>query len=320
MKFCVRSAAWAGVGALTLASAATPALAEGSEIYFGVEGALLQSSGDPFEGFGSEGGEGEFRATNLVSNDSDPVEPENGWGGRIWVDVPLPIHLTPNSYTMLRGSANGAWLDDDYEGGGVITEEIEQEAELDAFWATLEVFNIWLFGPLRARHTRLGLGGGLEFADVENTFQENFTVFQNGSPVFSERLRQETVDWGVGPRFSGFFDHELGQSGVHIFAEAGAAYLAGGRDTEYKADFNGQVVREKDGGSSNVLHTNVRLGVGYVVNLGGLDFRVDVGVRQDRFNNVNNVLFLPEDKDGDSVFSGPFAAIGVDIPFNMPIN
>jgi hypothetical protein len=304
----LRIAASAGV----LGLAAMPALAEGSEIYFGVEGALLQSSGDPFQGFGNAG----FTSAN-VGPSPNVVEPEDGWGGRLWVQGPLPLG-GENGDLMFRGSLNGGWLsgnDREVFNSGSFGSEFEQEAELDAFWATLEAFCTWVFGrPLRP-HTMVGLGGGIEFADVENTFEESLVSFDSES-TFSQRLRQETTFWGVGPRVSGFVDHELGQSGVHIVAEAGAAYLAGGRDTEIKEDFNGEAFREKDSSTSNVLHTNVRFGVGYGMELGGLDFRFDVGWRQDSFNNANNTLFLPEDNDGDSVFSGPFVAAGFGIPLN----
>jgi len=36
----------------------------------------------------------------------------------------------------------------------------------------------------------------------------------------------------VGPRASAFIDHELGESGLHFFGEAGVAYRFGNRDTD----------------------------------------------------------------------------------------
>jgi hypothetical protein len=220
---------------------------------------------------------------------------------------------------MLRGSANGGWLGDDDRqtfGSGSFGEEIEQEAELDALWATLEVFNTWVFGPLRAKHTKLGLGGGLEFADVENTFQKNFTFFEDGNPFFAQQVRQESTFWGVGPRVSGFLDHELGQSGVHFFGEVALACLFGGRDTEFDVDSNGSTFSDKDGDGSTVLHTNFRIGVGYDLNLGGVEARIDAGWRHDRFDDATNTQFLPGNNDGNTIFSGPFVAIGIAIPIN----
>ncbi len=323
MTTLLRRAALAGVSALALA--ASPAQAEGPEIYVGVEGALLQFSGDGLQGGeGGEGGEGDGGGSaigplNLSSNNGTPIKPEDGWGGRVWIDIPLPIHRTPNSYTMLRGSANGDWLDDDDRedfGSQSFSEEIKQEAELDALWATLEVFNIWLFGPLRARHTRLGLGGGLEIADVENTFQENFTVFQNGNPIFAQQVRQELIFWGIGPRVSGSLDHELGQTGLHIFGELALACLFGDRDTEFDQDINGSRFNDNDGDGSTVLHTNLRVGVGYDLNLGGVNARIDAGWRHDRFSDATNTQFLPGNDDGNTIFSGPFVAVGFAVPLN----
>ncbi|MDF2765815.1 MAG: hypothetical protein K0S81_2809, partial [Rhodospirillales bacterium] len=61
-------------------------------------------------------------------------------------------------------------------------------------------------------------------------------------------------------------------------------------------------------------HLGARLGVGYELELGGLEGRISAGWRFDRFEDANNTLFLPDSKDGDSSFSGPFMSVGVALP------
>ncbi|HEX6101840.1 MAG TPA: Lpg1974 family pore-forming outer membrane protein [Alphaproteobacteria bacterium] len=233
------------------------------------------------------------------------MAPEDGWGGRLWADLLFGPNL------MVRGTLNGAWLEDDesFDGlsGSLVT---EQRAEIDAWWATLEGFYLWHFGRPARPHTMIGLGGGIEYADVENSFEEQ-TAFIGRTTAST---LQESTFWGIGPRIAGILDHELGQSGVHFFAEAGVAYLFGDRDDDLQQQVftTANHLTANDGG--NVWHFGTRLGVGYVVPMGTTNFRIDVGWRHDIFNQSNNVLYLPENRGGDTSFGGPFLAASVDLP------
>lgn len=104
---------------------------------------------------------------------------------------------------------------------------------------------------------------------------------------------------------------------MHFFGEAGLAYLFGDRDTELDADSsNSPTFSDKDGDGSNVLHSSFRIGVGYDLNLGGVNARIDAGWRHDRFSDATNTQFLPGNNDGNTIFSGPFVAVGIAIPIN----
>jgi hypothetical protein len=286
----VLAAALAAVGAFALPG--SPAQAEGVEVYFGIEGALLSHTGDSF---GSSG----------LS-----IEPENGWGGRLYADVLLQRGL------LLRGSVNGAWLDagerQEFASGPAMS-SFDRISELDARWATFEAFCSWWFGRTGRPHTWVGLGGGLEYADLLNRFDERGTFTFEGMSL-SDHVRQDSTFWGIGPRFGGFIDHELGQSGLHIFGEAGVAYLFGGRDTELRIRSSMSSIDRNEGAGQNVWHLGARLGVGYELEVGGLEGRISAGWRFDRFEDANNTLFLPDSKDGDSSFSGPFMSVGVALP------
>jgi hypothetical protein len=297
----MRGAAPAGLAlALTLAS---PAQAEGPKIYLGVQGSLLQYSGDDFEGFQSSSRD------SVSLSSSDFTNPDRGWGGRIWTDVEV------NDRLMLRGSLNGAWFDR-AERQDFGFETFSSKAQLDAIWATLEGFYTWSFGRSARPHTRIGLGGGAEYANIENTQRSVFTEFSGSRPVFIDQARQKSTFWGIGPRFSTFLDHELGESGLHFFGEAGAAYLLGNRDTDLKEAFGSpsepSSSKDSDNDGGNVIHTNLRIGVGYDLPFAGLPrTRIEAGWSYDHFFDSNNVQFLPGNKDGDNNFGGPFVAVGV---------
>jgi hypothetical protein len=291
----------AAAGVIAAFSAAQTAQAEGLQVSLGVEGSILQHYGDDFEGVGPTG----IPSLTLLPPGETNVEPEDGWGGRLWADVLFSPNL------MVRGSLNGAWLDGEQRvelpSASFI---VDQQAEIDAWWATFEGFYLWRFGRPVRPHTMVGLGGGLEYADVENRFEE-LTTFRGDA---TGGARQESDFQGLGPRISGIIDHELGQSGLHIFGEVGVAYLIGDRDDDFEGFSFSTMAEESDSDGGNVWHFGTRLGVGYVVPLGGADFRIDVGWRHDIFNQSNNVLFLPENRGGDTNFGGPFVAASVALP------
>ena len=115
--------------AAAMAAAATlactmPAHAD-PKIYLGVQGSLLQYSGDDFEGFGNSIGQ------SISNSSSFSTNPDHGWGGRIWADVEL------NDRLLLRGSFNGAWFDrSEREDSSSLNSDFsatnKQKAELDA--------------------------------------------------------------------------------------------------------------------------------------------------------------------------------------------
>jgi Legionella pneumophila major outer membrane protein precursor len=299
--------------AAAMAAAATlactmPANA-GPKIYLGVQGSLLQYSGDDFEGFGSSIGQSNSNFSSFSTN------PDHGWGGRIWADVEL------NDRLLLRGSFNGAWFDrSEREDSSSLNSDFsatnKQKAELDAIWATLEGFYTWSFGRPARPHTRIGLGGGAEYAEVENTQRFGDTTFFDGEPFFDDQARQRSDFWGIGPRASAYIDHELGESGLHFFGEAGVAYLFGDRDTKFKVasgfSDGSSSFKDNDSDGGNVIHTNLRVGVGYDLPFAGFPpTRIEAGWSYDHFFDSNNVQFLPGNKDGDNNFGGPFLAVGI---------
>ncbi len=299
-----------------LALLAVPVYAE--RLSFGVEGTLLHHSGD---GFVSVVQPFDTLAPLASSSaDGDTLEPDDGWGGRIWVDVPLPIAIAERALT-LRGTLNGAWFEGEDGGavdlGGGSALGFDRESELDALWATIEIYQSWLFGPHRPRpHTMVGLGLGLEVADIENEFQQSVDMVTGGSSFPFSRGEQDTTFWGIGPRVSGYLDHELGASGVHAFAEAALAYLFGDRDIESQGNLSGSPVRDQDSEGGGILHGSLRFGLGYVMSLGAVDARLDVGWRHDSFQDVTSTRFLPASSEGDSNFGGPFVGIGFAVPLN----
>jgi hypothetical protein len=108
----------------------------------------------------------------------------------------------------------------------------------------------------------------------------------------------------------------LGESGLHFFGEAGVAYLFGDRDTKFKEaiEFSdgSSSFKDNDSDGGNVIHTNLRVGVGYVLPFAGLPpTRLEAGWSYDHFFDSNNVQFLPGNKDGDNNFGGPFLAVGI---------
>jgi Legionella pneumophila major outer membrane protein precursor len=321
----------APLAALAFTVLGTPGPAAAAEYTLEVTGALLQFAGD-----GNEIVSSVAAPTKSSAVPSDGItSPNRGSGGRIQVGVELKQHL------YFSGSVNGAWLDntDMHDFGSGTTQE--NQAKLGAFWADAMGFYVWQFGRPARPHTHLGLGAGLEYADLQNSFREN-DITDSGGSGFTFLTRRKTTFRGAGPRVGAFLDHELGQSGVHFFGEVGAACLAGRRRidqnlksttfTDSGGPGGGGTLRPSGGAppvttvvldvsdensqSAESCHYNGRIGVGYEFPLGEVLVRASAGWQYDRFTDVNlpevNV-FGPSARTGDNTFHGPFASIGLTV-------
>ncbi|MDF2763263.1 MAG: Legionella pneumophila major outer membrane protein precursor [Rhodospirillales bacterium] len=265
------------------AATATGAAHGGPEIYVGIEGSFLWHLDD------------EFYAFSGVDPD-DLAQPDRGFGGRLFAAGEFDERY------LARAALSGAWLSGDLreESSGLISEE---EARIDALWATLDFFRLWV-----GRDWLLGLGGGLEYADLRHRFDSSLTDEMSGT-TFIE-VRQESGFWGIGPRVGGMVEHEL-FSGVRGFAEGGVGYLFGDRETAVRFDISGSEAERQESSGERLLHFSARVGLRREFDLNGLDFTLFGGWQFDQFNDAFNLEFLPNDVPGDVQFHGPFVGVGV---------
>jgi hypothetical protein len=268
------------------AAAMTGSVAHGGpEIYVGVEGSYLWFLGDDFvPGSGTDA--------------DDLAKPDTGYGGRLFGAVEF------DERWLARGALSGAWLSGDLHEGfdtflGPLTSE--EESRIDARWANLDFYRLWT-----GRSGLVGLGGGLEYADIRHRFDSQ--ALMSGAPFV--RVRQQTESWGIGPRVSGMFEHEL-FGDVRGFAEGGLAYLFGDRDGELRADVFGSEFEENASDGDHFLHFSGRVGVRREFDYDGMNFSLYGGWQFDQFTDTTNLEFLPSDTPGDVRFHGPFIGIGV---------
>jgi hypothetical protein len=256
----------------------------GLEIYVGVEGSYLWSVGD------------DFFAISGVDAD-ELAKADTGVGGRIFGAVEF------DERWLARGALSGAWLSGDLHEGISGSLASEEEARIDALWVNLDLYRLWV-----ARSWLFGLGGGLELADIRHRFDSRIVDEMSGAPLLQRR--QETGFWGVGPRVSGLFEHDL-FGDVRGFAEAGVGYLFGERDSELRDDVSGSVFEERMSDGDRILHFSGRVGVRREFDYDGLNFTLYGGWQFDQFNDATNLQFLPNETTGDVSFHGPFVGVGV---------
>ncbi len=263
----------------------------GPALHLGLEGSLLWRGGDDFEA--GPGGDPD-----------DFAQPDSGFGGRAYAALDFGTYL-------VRGTVNGSWTNDDSQGvGGSF--DIEQDAELDAFWATVDVFyqiasNVGAGPGGLYPATLFGIGLGLEYADLEHSFTERATDSMGG--LFAE-LEQETTSWGFGPRIAGFGKQAIPGMNFWVVGEAGAAVLFGSKDVQLRDDIFGSVFEEGDEESEGFVHFTARLAIAYDLLYGATPLTIYAGLQYDRFTNSFNQHFLPGREPGDIALYGPFAGIG----------
>lgn len=262
----------------------------GPALHVAVEGAFLWRGGDDFEG--GPGGDS-----------SDFAQPDSGLGARATLGLDYGALLA-------RASVNGAWTNDGTRTPAGMGLDFDQDAELDAFWATLELFYQLAYGEEPGRSypaTLFGIGGGLEFADLEHSFTEKLVTPLGNNLT---EMKQETTSWGVGPRVSAFGKHAIRGTNFWITGEVGAGLLFGSKDSELRDDAFGSVFEERDEESERILHLGARLAIAYDFLYGSTPFTLYAGVQYDRFTNSINQHFLPDRQPGDNALYGPFAGIG----------
>ena len=260
----------------------------GPEIYVGVEGSYLWYLGDDF-----------FASSDVDADDL--AKPDTGYGGRLFGAVEFEERW------LLRGAVSGAWLSGDlHEGAGSFfgPAAAEEESRIDARWATLDFYRLW-----SSRSGLLGLGGGLEYADIRHRFDSQIIDEFLHLPLL--RVRQTTEAWGIGPRVTGLVEHDL-FGDVRGFAEGGVGYLFGDRDSDLRVEvFGSEFDEESMSEGDRFLHFAARLGIRREFDYQGLNFSLYGGWQFDQFTDVTNLEFLPSDTPGDLRFHGPFVGIGV---------
>lgn len=261
----------------------------GPALHVGLEGSLLWRGGDDF--VGGPGGD----ADNFA-------QPDSGFGGRAYAGLDFGTYL-------VRGTVNGAWTNDDYQGSGG-SFDIEQDADLDVFWATVDIFYQLAYGLAPGGlypATLFGIGLGIEYADLEHSFTERVTD-PMGVP-FAE-LRQETTGWGIGPRVAGFGKQAIPGTNFWVVGEAGAGLLYGSKDVQIRDDIFGSVFEEGDEESEQILHLTARLAIAYDILYGSTPLTFYADLQYDRFSDSFNQHFLPGREPGSTALYGPFAGFG----------
>lgn len=256
----------------------------GPALYVGAEGAFLWRGGDDFV-------------------DGNLAQPDSGIGARGFAGLDFGTYL-------LRGSVAGAWTNDGTKTPTGFGTDFDQDAELDALWASLELFYQLAYDEEPGRPypgTLVGIGFGLELADLEHTFTEK-EVTPLGTTI--AETEQETTSWGVGPRVSAFGKRAIPGTNFWITGEAGAALLFGSKDSQLRQDAFGSTFEERDEESERILHLAARIAIAYDFLYGSTPFTLYAGLQYDRFTNSINQQFLPEREPGNNALYGPFIGVG----------